>query len=587
MLVKLLKEHLKPYQAAVVAVIVLQLVQTIATLYLPSLNAKIIDKGVAKRRHRVHPAASAASCSASRLVQVRLRGRRGLLRRQGRRWRSGATCARRSSTRCRRSPPGRSATFGAPSLITRITNDVQQVQMLVLMACTHGRRGADHDRRRRHHGGAPGRRAVGGPAGRPCRCSLHRARLHRLADGPAVPADAGAHRPRQPGAARADHRHPRRAGVRARARRDGALRRRQRPTSPTTSLRGRPADGADVPDGHARAQRVERRRAVVRRATASTAGDIQIGSLVAFLSYLAQILMSVMMATFMVVDDPARRRVAPSASRRCSTPTQLGRRRPQRRSRTLRRRTARSSCATSASTTRAPSMPCCTDVSFDGRAGQDDGDHRQHRRGQDDARQPRPAPVRRDRGRGARRRRRRARPRPRAAVERDRARPAEALPLLRHGRVATCATASPTPPTRRCGHALEVAQAADFVRGHARRARRAHRAGRHQRVGRAAPTPGHRAGAGPRARHLPVRRLVLGARPRHRRPAARRAGAGHAGRDRDHRRPACRRPSGTPTRSSCSRTAGGRARDARRAARRPARRTPRSWSRRSSEEEAA
>src|SRR4029077_9910821 len=26
--------------------------------------------------------------------------------------------------------------FGAPSLITRITNDVQQVQMLVLMACT-------------------------------------------------------------------------------------------------------------------------------------------------------------------------------------------------------------------------------------------------------------------------------------------------------------------------------------------------------------------------------------------------------------------------------------------------------------------
>src|SRR5260221_12657943 len=26
--------------------------------------------------------------------------------------------------------------FGAPSLITRITNDVQQVQMLVVMACT-------------------------------------------------------------------------------------------------------------------------------------------------------------------------------------------------------------------------------------------------------------------------------------------------------------------------------------------------------------------------------------------------------------------------------------------------------------------
>ena len=39
--------------------------------------------------------------------------------------------------------------FGAPSLITRITNDVQQVQMLVVMALHAARRRADHDRRRR------------------------------------------------------------------------------------------------------------------------------------------------------------------------------------------------------------------------------------------------------------------------------------------------------------------------------------------------------------------------------------------------------------------------------------------------------
>ena len=42
----------------------------------------------------------------------------------------------RSSTGSARSPAARSSQFGAPSLITRTTNDVQQVQMLVLMACT-------------------------------------------------------------------------------------------------------------------------------------------------------------------------------------------------------------------------------------------------------------------------------------------------------------------------------------------------------------------------------------------------------------------------------------------------------------------
>ncbi len=38
---------------------------------------------------------------------------------------------RDASSGSARSPPARSASFGAPSLITRATNDVQQVQMLV------------------------------------------------------------------------------------------------------------------------------------------------------------------------------------------------------------------------------------------------------------------------------------------------------------------------------------------------------------------------------------------------------------------------------------------------------------------------
>ncbi|HEY4867531.1 MAG TPA: ABC transporter transmembrane domain-containing protein, partial [Candidatus Dormibacteraeota bacterium] len=48
MLIRLLRTHLRPYQAAIAIVVVLQLVQTIATLYLPTLNADLIDNGVVK-----------------------------------------------------------------------------------------------------------------------------------------------------------------------------------------------------------------------------------------------------------------------------------------------------------------------------------------------------------------------------------------------------------------------------------------------------------------------------------------------------------------------------------------------------------
>ena len=47
MLARLLRTHLRPYRAPLAAVVVLQLVGTIASLYLPSLNADIIDQGIA------------------------------------------------------------------------------------------------------------------------------------------------------------------------------------------------------------------------------------------------------------------------------------------------------------------------------------------------------------------------------------------------------------------------------------------------------------------------------------------------------------------------------------------------------------
>ena len=48
MLVRLVRTHLAPYGGPLIGILVLQLVGTISALYLPSLNADIIDNGVAK-----------------------------------------------------------------------------------------------------------------------------------------------------------------------------------------------------------------------------------------------------------------------------------------------------------------------------------------------------------------------------------------------------------------------------------------------------------------------------------------------------------------------------------------------------------
>ena len=47
MLTRLLRTYLLPYRNLLLAVVVLQFVQTIATLFLPTLNADLIDNGIA------------------------------------------------------------------------------------------------------------------------------------------------------------------------------------------------------------------------------------------------------------------------------------------------------------------------------------------------------------------------------------------------------------------------------------------------------------------------------------------------------------------------------------------------------------
>jgi ATP-binding cassette subfamily B multidrug efflux pump len=134
MLVKLLKEHLKPYQGAVIAVVVLQLIQTMATLYLPSLNARIIDDGVVKgdtaeilRLGGVMLAVSFVQIVAA-IIAVYYGSRTAMA--------FGRDVRKRLFGQVQTFSAQEVAKFGAPTLITRTTNDVQQVQMVTMMTFT-------------------------------------------------------------------------------------------------------------------------------------------------------------------------------------------------------------------------------------------------------------------------------------------------------------------------------------------------------------------------------------------------------------------------------------------------------------------
>ncbi|MEU7135423.1 ABC transporter ATP-binding protein [Streptomyces sp. NPDC046261] len=134
MLVRLLRVHLRPYSGAIATVVLLQLVQTLATLYLPTLNADIIDKGVVKG-DTGYILKTGSLMLAVTLAQVVCAigavyyGARTAMA-VGRDLR-GAVFDRVQSFSAREM-----GHFGAPSLITRTTNDVQQVQMLALMTFT-------------------------------------------------------------------------------------------------------------------------------------------------------------------------------------------------------------------------------------------------------------------------------------------------------------------------------------------------------------------------------------------------------------------------------------------------------------------
>ena len=133
MLVKLINRYIKPYTGLLVGVLVFQLLATAASLTLPTLNAQIIDNGVAKGDtgyiwgHGGIMLAVSLVQAISQVTAVYF----------------GARAAMQFGRDVRAAVFGRTLSFstrelnqfGAPSLITRTTNDVQQVQMLVFMTC--------------------------------------------------------------------------------------------------------------------------------------------------------------------------------------------------------------------------------------------------------------------------------------------------------------------------------------------------------------------------------------------------------------------------------------------------------------------
>ncbi len=134
MLIRLLRSYLRPYRKPLALVLLLQLAQTLATLYLPTLNADIIDKGVIlDNTHYILK--TGAVMLVITLAQILCAvcavffGARVAMA-LGRDVRHGIF------SRVQRFSDREVNHFSTPSLITRTTNDVQQVQMLAIMTFT-------------------------------------------------------------------------------------------------------------------------------------------------------------------------------------------------------------------------------------------------------------------------------------------------------------------------------------------------------------------------------------------------------------------------------------------------------------------
>ena len=134
MLLALLRQYVQPYRRLLAAVAVLQVISNMASLYLPTVNASIIDDGVAKGDTGTIVELGGVMLAVTGLQVLCAVGAVYY----GSRAATGFGRDLRSAIfhHVTGFSAAETARFGAPSLLTRTTNDVQQVQLLVQLTCT-------------------------------------------------------------------------------------------------------------------------------------------------------------------------------------------------------------------------------------------------------------------------------------------------------------------------------------------------------------------------------------------------------------------------------------------------------------------
>jgi ATP-binding cassette, subfamily B, multidrug efflux pump len=134
MLLALLRQHVRPYRWLVVAVMMLQLISALAALYLPTVNAAIVDDGVVKGDTSTIVSLGAVMLAVTGLQVLCATGavyfgsRTGTGFGRDLRWAVFQHVTTFSAHETSR--------FGTSSLLTRTTNDVRQIQLLVQVAST-------------------------------------------------------------------------------------------------------------------------------------------------------------------------------------------------------------------------------------------------------------------------------------------------------------------------------------------------------------------------------------------------------------------------------------------------------------------
>ncbi len=134
MLLALLRQYIRPYRRLFAVLMALQLTSTLASLYLPTVNAAIIDEGVAKGDTATIVRLGMVMLSVTGLQVLCAVGAVYFGSRTGMGF--GRDLRRAIFEHVTTFSERETARFGAPTLLTRSTNDVRQIQYLVQITGT-------------------------------------------------------------------------------------------------------------------------------------------------------------------------------------------------------------------------------------------------------------------------------------------------------------------------------------------------------------------------------------------------------------------------------------------------------------------